>query len=86
MSYKLHALAALPPGTEPPAPIQQETGWAPEPVWTWRKFLPLLGLQLRPLGRPPRHGVDGLIVRRVPNREIGRRNDIRSLFIQLWSI
>jgi hypothetical protein len=27
---------ALPPGKEPPAPIVQEAGWAPEPVWTQR--------------------------------------------------
>jgi hypothetical protein len=24
----------LPPGKEPPVPIGQEAGWAPEPVWT----------------------------------------------------
>jgi hypothetical protein len=27
---------ALPPGEEPPVPIGQEAGWAPEPVWTQR--------------------------------------------------
>jgi hypothetical protein len=27
---------ALPPGKEPPVPIGQEAGWAPEPVWTQR--------------------------------------------------
>jgi hypothetical protein len=27
---------ALPPGKEPPVPIVQEAGWAPEPVWTQR--------------------------------------------------
>jgi hypothetical protein len=27
---------ALPPGKEPPVPIIQEAGWAPEPVWTQR--------------------------------------------------
>jgi hypothetical protein len=27
---------ALPPGEEPPVPIVQEAGWAPEPVWTQR--------------------------------------------------
>jgi hypothetical protein len=26
----------LPPGKEPPVPIGQEAGWAPEPVWTQR--------------------------------------------------
>jgi hypothetical protein len=27
---------ALPPGKGPPVPIEQEAGWAPEPVWTQR--------------------------------------------------
>jgi hypothetical protein len=27
---------SLPPGKEPPVPIVQEAGWAPEPVWTQR--------------------------------------------------
>jgi hypothetical protein len=27
---------ALPPDKEPPVPIVQEAGWAPEPVWTQR--------------------------------------------------
>jgi hypothetical protein len=27
---------ALPPVKEPPVPTVQETGWAPEPVWTQR--------------------------------------------------
>jgi hypothetical protein len=27
---------ALPPGKGPPAPLLQEAGWAPEPVWTQR--------------------------------------------------
>jgi hypothetical protein len=26
----------LAPGKEPPVPIVQEAGWAPEPVWTQR--------------------------------------------------
>jgi hypothetical protein len=26
----------LPPGKGPPVPIGQESGWAPEPVWTQR--------------------------------------------------
>jgi hypothetical protein len=35
---QLHAPAALPPGKEPPVPIGQEAGCAPEPVWTlWRR-------------------------------------------------
>jgi hypothetical protein len=27
---------ALPSGKEPPVPLGQEAGWAPEPVWTQR--------------------------------------------------
>jgi hypothetical protein len=27
---------ALPPGKEPPVPIVEEAGWAPQPVWTQR--------------------------------------------------
>jgi len=35
VSGQLHAPTALPPGKEPLVPIGCETGWAPEPVWTW---------------------------------------------------
>jgi hypothetical protein len=34
--------------SEPPVPMGQEAGWAPEPVWT---LLPLLGKEARLLGR-----------------------------------
>jgi hypothetical protein len=35
MGWVVSAPAALlPPGKEPPVPIGQEAGWAPEPVWT----------------------------------------------------
>jgi hypothetical protein len=35
---KFHTLSALPPTNGPPLPIQQETVWTPEPVWTiWRR-------------------------------------------------
>jgi hypothetical protein len=34
VSGQLHAPAALHPRKQPPEPIEQETGWAPEPVWT----------------------------------------------------
>jgi hypothetical protein len=27
---------ALPPGKRPPIPIEQEAGWAPEPIYTQR--------------------------------------------------
>jgi hypothetical protein len=30
---QLYAPEALSPGKEPPVPIGQEAGWAPEPVW-----------------------------------------------------
>jgi hypothetical protein len=37
VSGQRHAPAALyPPGKEPPVPIVQEAGWAPEPVWIQR--------------------------------------------------
>jgi hypothetical protein len=37
-SGQLHAPAALPSGKEPPVPMEQEAGWAPEPAWTlWSK-------------------------------------------------
>jgi hypothetical protein len=37
VSGQRHAPAALlPPGKGPPVPTGQETGWAPEPVWTQR--------------------------------------------------
>jgi hypothetical protein len=58
VSGQRHAPAALlPPGKEPPVPIVQEAGWAPEPVWTQRieeKPLPLPGIELRSPGRPAR--------------------------------
>jgi hypothetical protein len=34
VSSQPHAPAVLPPGKEPPVPIGQETGSAPEPIWT----------------------------------------------------
>jgi hypothetical protein len=37
VSGQRHAPAALyPRGKDPPVPIVQEAGWAPEPVWTQR--------------------------------------------------
>jgi hypothetical protein len=37
VSGQRHALAVLyPRGKDPPVPIVQEAGWAPEPVWTQR--------------------------------------------------
>jgi hypothetical protein len=46
---------ALAPGKGPPVPIVQESGWAPEPVWTQRieeKILsPLPGMEPRSPGR-----------------------------------
>jgi len=42
VSSQLHALAPLPLGEEPLAPIGQDAGWASEPVWTrwWREKSP----------------------------------------------
>jgi len=42
VSGQLHAPAALPQGKEPLTPIEQETRWAPGPVWTrwWREKSP----------------------------------------------
>jgi len=48
VSDQLHALAALPLGKEPMVPTGQETGWAPEAVWTqWKKknSQPLWGIK-----------------------------------------
>jgi hypothetical protein len=48
---------ALPRGKDPPVPIVQETGWAPELVWTQEareKILsPLPGIEPRSPGRSP---------------------------------
>jgi hypothetical protein len=42
VSAQLHALATLPPGKSAPAPIGQEAGWSPEPVWMmYRREKPL---------------------------------------------
>jgi hypothetical protein len=52
---QLHAPTDLFPGKEPPVPIGEEAGWAPEPVWTTRrKYLTLPGIELQPLRRPAR--------------------------------
>jgi hypothetical protein len=44
-----HAPAALyPRGKDPPVPIGQEAGWAPEPVWTQARekaLSPLPGIE-----------------------------------------
>ena len=40
---QIHAPVALPPGKRP-APIAQEAGWAPGPVWTVGKNLALAGV------------------------------------------
>ena len=42
-SFQRHALAALYPVKAPLAPIEQEAGWAPEPVWGFS------GLEMNPV-------------------------------------
>jgi hypothetical protein len=44
LSGHLHAPVALPAGKEPPIPIGQEAGWAPETVWTLEKRKKCLAL------------------------------------------
>jgi hypothetical protein len=48
MSDQRHATTALyPRRKDPPVPIVQEAGWAPEPVWTQRleeKFIASAGI------------------------------------------
>jgi hypothetical protein len=50
--------AIHPPRKGPPVPIVQEAGWAPEPVWTHRRYRkilsPLPGIEHRSPGRPAR--------------------------------
>jgi hypothetical protein len=47
---QLDSPAALFLGKEPPVANGKEAVWAPEPVWTtWRKFLTLPELELRPI-------------------------------------
>jgi hypothetical protein len=50
MSAQFHAPAALPPGQEPPVPIEQDAGWAP--IRSGRSgvdktIIPLLGIEPR---------------------------------------
>jgi hypothetical protein len=53
LSCQIHAPSLYTRGNKPQVPTPQETGWAPEPVWTlWRNFLPLPVMKLRFLGRP----------------------------------
>jgi hypothetical protein len=61
-SSQRHAPAALyPRRNDPPVPIRQEIGWAPEPVWTRRlqekSSLPSPGIELLLPGRPVRRQI-----------------------------
>jgi hypothetical protein len=52
---------ALPPGKEPPVPIEQEAGWAPEPVWMQRleeKSSASVGDRIRVVQSVVRHYTD----------------------------
>jgi hypothetical protein len=58
MSGQRHGRARFSPGKEPPVPIVQKAGWAPEPVWTQRleekSLSPLPEIEPRSPGRPAR--------------------------------
>jgi hypothetical protein len=57
VSGQHYAFAAISSGKEPPVPLAQEAGWAPEVVWTlWRreKYLAASRLEPRHLGNPAR--------------------------------
>jgi hypothetical protein len=59
VSGQRHASAALyPRGKDPPVPIGQEAGWAPEPVYTQtldeKSCLPPPGIEPQSPGRPVR--------------------------------
>jgi hypothetical protein len=69
---------AISPGKEPPVPIGQEAGWAPEPIWTQRlekKILCLCrGSNLdRPLTELPRLRMPNVSVQLV-SRPRSNRN------------
>jgi len=38
---------ALPPGKNPPVPIEQDAGWAPEPVWMLSEKINVLPMPSR---------------------------------------
>jgi hypothetical protein len=60
---------ALPPGKEPPVPIVQGGGWAPEPVWTQRleeKSSASVGDRTPPFRSVGRHYTDWATPAQVP--------------------
>ena len=72
-------LCRVTPGESAPVPTRQEAGWAPAPVWTWRReFLTPPGRELRPLGRPSRSRSRAQIKRcaRIEFSSLG--NDVRT--------
>jgi hypothetical protein len=50
-SGQLHAPSALLLGRDPPVPIKQKAGWAPEPLWTFQKIEKCLATD-RPVRSP----------------------------------
>jgi hypothetical protein len=44
LTSRLDVSTALPPAKETSVPIREETGWVPEPDWTFRRREKLLSL------------------------------------------
>jgi len=59
-----HALAAFTPGKDP-APIVQEAGWAPEPVWIRAENLAPTEIRSRTFQPVASRYTDGAIVARI---------------------
>jgi hypothetical protein len=55
VSVQFHEPTALIPEKDPPAPVEYEAGWDPEPVWRFgeeKNLLSLSGIERGILGRP----------------------------------
>lgn len=64
----LFLMTTLTLGKKPSAPIRQEAGWTPEPVWMWRQWeasLPLVGIKpihVTDWGIPAYERIEGVVV------------------------